>query len=66
MGYIALHHNLCGVSFIELQQITFQFAAIVGAEGQVHVGGKEDEPGPTSKMIKHPTSTPMLKTLGRI
>ena len=40
--------------------------ATVGAEGQFHVGSNEDEPGPTGKMIKHSTSTRLLKTFGRI
>ena len=62
----ALHHNLRGVLFMELQWITFQFVSIVGAEGQGYVGSKEDEPGPTGKMIKHSSSTFLLKTLGRI
>ena len=53
------------VLFFELRRITFQFVAIVGAEGQVHISSKEDEPGPTNEMIKHSTSTPLLKTLGR-
>ena len=50
------------VLFVKLQRITFQFVAIVGAQGQVHVGSKMDEPGPTGKMIKHSTSTRLLKT----
>ena len=44
----------------------FQFVAVVGVEGQFHVGSSEDEPGPTSKMMKHSTSTRLLKTFGRI
>ena len=35
-------------------------------EGQFHVGSHKDEPGPTGKMMKHSTSTRLLKTLGRI
>ena len=51
---------------MELQQIAFQLVAVVEVEGQVHVGSKEDEPGPTGKMLKLSTSTPLLKTLSRI
>ena len=35
----------------------------MGVEGQFHVGSYEDEPGPTRKVIKHLTSTSLLKTL---
>ena len=40
--------------------------AIAVVEGQFHVGSNEDEPGPTDKIIKHSTSTRLLKTLDRI
>ena len=46
--------------------LLFQFVAIVGAKGQVHVGSKEDKPGPTGKIIKHTTFTCLHKTLGRM
>ena len=36
------------------------------SQRQVHFGSKEDEPAPTGKMIRHSTSTPLLKALGRI
>ena len=35
------------------------------AKGQIHVDGKEDETGPTGKMIKHSAFTPLFKTPGR-
>ena len=47
-------------------KIAFQIIAIAGAKGQVYGGSKEDEPGPTGKMIKHSTSTRLPKTVGRI
>ena len=43
----------CFIHRIAIKRITFQFVAIVGAEGQAHDGSKEDELGPTDKMIKH-------------
>ena len=44
----------------------FQFVAIVGVEGQFHIGSNEDKPGPAGKMMRHSTSTRLLKTLGCI
>ena len=46
------------------KRIIFQFAAIVGAEGQVLVGSKEYEPGQPSKMMKRSTTRHLFKTFG--
>ena len=43
----------------------FQFVAIVRIEKQFYIGSNEDEPGPTGKVIKHLTSSRLLRTVDR-